>query len=121
MSDTMQPQPPETPGITEQEKTMGMVAHLLGIVYWLGPLIFWLVKKDESAYVKEQTLESLNFQITVLIAFVASGVLSAINGGLGALVWSLVALGNLVMVIMAVVASKEGVQYKYPVNLRLMK
>jgi uncharacterized Tic20 family protein len=119
MSDTMQPQPPETPGITEQEKTMGLVAHLLGLIGWIGPLVFWLIKKDESAYVKEQTLESLNFQITVLIAWIACVVLSVIK--IGGILMPLVGLANTIFVIIAAVTSKDGVQYKYPVNLRLIK
>ena len=119
MSDSMQPQDPVQPAVSEQEKTMGMVAHLLGIVGWIGPLIFWLIKKDESAYVKEQAQESLNFQLTVLIAWVACMILAVIK--IGMLLYPLVGLANLIFVIIATVTSKDGVQYKYPFNLRLIK
>lgn len=122
MSDSMQPQEPVIPGISEQEKTMGMVAHILGLVGWIGPLVFWLIKKDESVYVKEQALESLNFQITVVIGWFAGWLLSAIKLWIiGGPIMFLVGIANLVLVIMAIVASKDGVQHKYPFNLRIIK
>ncbi len=35
------------------EKVMGMLAHILGAVTsFLGPLIIWLIKKDESPFVE---------------------------------------------------------------------
>ena len=119
MSDTIEPQVPEQPIISEQEKTMGMLAHLLGLIGIIGPLIIYLIKKDESAFVKEQTLESLNFQITVLIAWFASILLLAVH--IGGFLFPIIGLGNLILVIMATVAAKDGVRYKYPINLRLIK
>src|ERR1043165_9293283 len=51
--------------------TMGMLCHLLGIFTWfLGPLIIWLIKKDQHPFVDDQGKESLNFQITTAIACV---------------------------------------------------
>jgi uncharacterized protein len=53
---------------TPDEKTMGILSHILCLVGgFIAPLVIYLVKKDESAYVREQAKESLNFQITVLI------------------------------------------------------
>ena len=40
--------------ITQEDKTMAMLCHLLAIVSWfLGPLIVWLIKKDQSKFVDE--------------------------------------------------------------------
>ena len=51
------------------------------LLSFLGPLIIWLMKKDESAFVNDQGKEALNFQLTLLIAqVVAVGVASATCG-----------------------------------------
>ena len=50
-----------------------MLAHLLGaLLGFLGPLIIWLVKKDDHPFVAEQSKEALNFQLTLLIWYVAA-------------------------------------------------
>ena len=41
--------------IKPEDRTMAMLCHLLGIVTWfLGSLIVWLIKKDQSKFVDEQ-------------------------------------------------------------------
>ena len=65
-----------TESISQDEKTMALLAHLGGIFFGFIPsLIIWLIKKDESAFVAEQAKEALNFQITVMIGFVISFIL----------------------------------------------
>lgn len=62
------------------EKTMGMLAHLLvGVTYLLGPLVSWAIKKDESPFVNDQGKEDMNFQITVISALVVSTVAGAVH------------------------------------------
>jgi uncharacterized protein len=71
------PPPPATPveagvptEIKSEDRTMAMLCHLLGIVTWfLGALIVWLIKKDQSKFVDDQGKEALNFQLTMLIAY----------------------------------------------------
>src|SRR5580698_5587671 len=59
----------------QDSKTMGMLAHLLGIVGIVGPLIIWLVKKDKSPFVNDQGKEAVNWHISVIIAMVILGVI----------------------------------------------
>ncbi|MBE0535833.1 MAG: DUF4870 domain-containing protein [Phycisphaerae bacterium] len=100
---------------------MGMLCHLLGLLTsFLGPLIIWIIKKDSDAFVDEQGKEALNFQITVLIAMIASGILVPVCG-IGGLTALVVLIGNLVLSIMACVAASKGEHYRYPVCLRLVK
>lgn len=99
---------------------MAMLAHLLGIFTgFIGCLIIWLIKKDESAFVDDQGKEALNFQITVLIALVAAWLLTFLCIGL--LLLPAVVIANVVFCILAVVESNKGVAYRYPVTLRLIK
>lgn len=111
---------------SSQERTWGMLCHLLafaGIVVpfgnIIGPLVMWLVKKEESAFVDYHGKEALNFQITVTLATIASLLLSFVIIGIPLLV--LVWLANIVFIILATVAANKGEYYRYPVSLRLIK
>ena len=61
---------------TSDEKTMSMIAHAGGIFFgFLPALVVYLMKKDESSFVKAEATEALNFQITLMIAYVVASVL----------------------------------------------
>ena len=85
----------------------------------IGPLVMWLLKKDQYAFVNDQGKESLNFQITVLIAMAVAFVLVFVL--IGFILLPLIGIAALVMVIMASVAASNGKSYRYPFTLRLIK
>lgn len=105
---------------TNDEKTMGMLCHLLALFFFfLAPLIIYLVKKDQSKYIEEHAKESLNFQVTVMIAFVASGIL--IFARIGIALWAIFHIFRVIVGIVATIKSGEGMMYRYPFTLRLIK
>ena len=105
---------------SKEARTMAMLAHLLGIVTsFLGPLIIWLIKKDEDAFINDQGKEALNFQITIAIAMIVSGALMFIC--IGFFTALAVAVANLILCIMAGLKANEGISYRYPMTLRLIK
>lgn len=111
---------PVAQGTSNDDRNLAMLAHLLGIVSgFVGALIIWLIKKDQSAFVDEQGKEALNFQITVMIAFVGSWILMFVL--IGMLLMPLILIGNLVFCILAAVAVSKGEHYKYPFAIRLLK
>jgi len=102
------------------DRNIAMLAHLLGIVSgFVGALIIWLIKKDQSAYVDDQAKEALNFQITMLIAFVGAWILMFVL--IGMLLMPMLLVANLVFCILAAVAASNGKSYRYPVAIRLLK
>jgi len=116
--------PPAAPegAATPEQKTMSMLSHLLGIFTGvIGPLVIWLINKDKPnvEFVVDQSKESLNFQITVLIASFAAGVLTMVL--IGFILLPAIILGNLILCIMAAMKANEGVAYRYPFALRLIK
>jgi uncharacterized Tic20 family protein len=101
------------------EKNIAVVTHITGIFFSIFPgLIVWLLKKDESPYISEQAREALNFQITLLIAYLIAGVLVFVL--IGFLLFFLVWLANIVFSILAAVAASKGENYRYPISLRLI-
>ena len=110
----------------QDSKTMGMLAHLLGIfTNWIGPLIIWLIKKDQSPFVNDQGKEALNWQLTVFIAYFVLSVVRAFMPALVGCVLTLLLLGawivNVIFVIQGAMAASKGVAYRYPIALRLIK
>jgi uncharacterized Tic20 family protein len=108
--------------VPQDQKTMAMLAHILGIfTSFVAPLVIWLINKDKTdqPFVVDQAKEALNFQITVCIAFFAAGVLSIVVIGL--LLIPVIGIANLILCIMAGLKANEGVEYRYPFALRLIK
>jgi uncharacterized protein len=128
MSTSFMGPPPEAPQYvpTADERTWGLLAHvsgliafLLGGLTFLGPLIVWVIKKDQSPFVADQAKEALNFQIAVFIALLISGVSMLIC--IGFILAPVVAIGALVYSIIAAMEANKGVYYRYPYTIRLIK
>jgi uncharacterized Tic20 family protein len=104
--------------ISANDRNIAVLTHLGGIFFSVVPgLLVWLLKKDENAFLGEQGREALNFQITLLIAYMFCYVLMFILIGflLGAVVW----LANIVLCIVAATRASKGENYHYPFTLRL--
>ena len=98
----------------------GFSGFLSGIGWILGPLIVWLLKKDEFPSVDAHGKEELNFQISILIYYIglfAAGFLTC-----GITWFAMVALGivHLVLMVIAVVKASDGQLFRYPMILRLI-
>ena len=135
------PPPPGEPmagAPSAEERQWAMFAHLSALLgalltgVWgggwgcfIGPLVIWLVKKDTMPFVNDQGKEALNFNITVAIAFVVLFLLSVMTFGIGLIIaiplWIIIGISWLVFTIIAAIKANEGVLYRYPFTLRLIK
>lgn len=105
---------------SQDEKTMALLSHILTIIGgFLAPLIIYLLKKDESTFISDHAKESLNFQITLFLAYVVCIILMVVL--IGAFLFAIVAILQLVLVIIATIKANEGKLYKYPFNIRFIK
>lgn len=114
----------------KDERMWGMLCHLAAFIGLIGPLVVWLIKRDQYAFVNDQGKESLNFQITVFICLAVLQVASRILFLLFvtaplALVTGLamfaVGVFNIIQIIMASIKANEGVAYRYPFALKLVQ
>lgn len=97
-----------------------MLSHLSYFVLALiAPLIIMLTLGTRSAFVRSQSVEALNFHITLLIASLVGAITLII--GIGVVILIAVWIGGLVLAILAAVKSYGGEDYRYPVNIRLVK
>ena len=115
-----QPIGAEQASLTKDDTNMAMLCHILAIFTgFLGPLILWLIKKDESSFVDHHGKEALNFQLTVLIAMMFSGLLVFLC--IGFFLIPVIGIVDLVLCIMAAVKASRGEEYRYPINIRFVK
>lgn len=109
-------QPPLSPA---DERTWALISHLSFFVLSVfGPLIVMLVFGSRSEYVRRQSVEALNFHLTVAIALVASLPLMFLF--IGFLTFAAALVYGMVMSVIAAVRLSDGADYHYPVTLRMI-
>ena len=92
----------------------------------LGPLIIWQMKRNEFPSVEEHGKESLNFQISAVIYFLGVAAITAVTwifciGFLFLPVLAVIHFGAIILAVIAGIKANEGIMYRYPLNLRLIK
>lgn len=123
----VEPSIPADAAISKDERMWGMFAHLSafagivlpGVGQILGPLVIWLIKRETMPFVNDQGKEALNFQITMTIGFVIAFALCVVF--IGIVLLPMLGLADVIFTIIAGVKANEGVAYRYPFILRLVK
>ena len=114
-----QPYAQPTAMTPEQARQWAMFAHLSGLLLGvIGPLIIYLVKKDEDPFVADQSREALNFHLALMIALFVS--ILAIFVIIGIFLLPVVIIGAWVFQIIAAVQANKGVWYRYPITIRFI-
>jgi len=131
----MDPLPPNDPKpLTPSVRTWTILCHASAFLGFFvpvaghiaGPLIVWLVKRDESPEIDEHGKESVNFQISMFIYASILGVITFILlfvliGFLLIPLFAILFLADVVLVIIASLKASEGQLYRYPLTIRLIK
>ncbi|UMZ74470.1 DUF4870 domain-containing protein [Natranaerofaba carboxydovora] len=106
-------------GQMAKDTSMSVVAHVLGLLTgFLGPLVMYLVYK-ENDFNRDQIIEALNFQLTIIIGYLISGVLMLVL--IGFLLAFAVGIFSFIFCIIAAVESSKGNAYRYPFAIRFIK
>jgi len=106
------------------ERNWAVAAHLSGFVgafvalAFLGPLVVLLAEGRRSAYVRAHAVEALNFNLSVLLWLLLSGVLVLVLIGIPMLVG--VGILYLVSSILGAMAASRGDAYRYPLTVRFV-
>ena len=119
-------QTPPTPISSADVRTWNVLCHasaLLGFFFpWAGhiiaPLIVWLIKRGDSPEIDAHGKESINFQLSMLIYSMISGILCLILIGFALL--AILHIVNVVLVIIASIRASEGKFYRYPITIRFL-
>ncbi|MFC9918882.1 DUF4870 domain-containing protein [Agromyces binzhouensis] len=121
------PPPPPGGGAYQQnqplspadEKLWATLIHIGGILFgFLPALIGYLVLKDKGPFIREHTATALNFQITLLIAYVVGSILTFVIIGIFLLLAAWIAA--IVFGIIAAIKANNGEYYVYPVAIKFV-
>jgi uncharacterized Tic20 family protein len=124
MSTTPPPPPPPQAGAQPMSdsdaRLWAMLGQLSGIILsFVGPLVIMLVFGPRNAFVKKESTEALNFQITVIIGYIVSFVLTFVL--IGIFLFFVVWILALIFMIIAALKNNQGIEYRYPINIRFVK
>ncbi len=115
-----------TEAAPKSARTWAMLCHLLALVQLvgvpfgniIGPLVMWLIKRNDHPFIDGHGKESLNFQISMTIYILVSGLLALFVIGLPILF--VVGILDIVFPIVAAVAASDGRDYRYPLTIRFL-
>lgn len=118
-------------GLSADVRTYGMLIHLsafaasLAAVGFVGPLIMWLIKREEHPFLDHHGREALNFNLSILLYGVIGVALSVLTLGVGLVVVipGAVVIGVMwfVTTIIAATKANAGEGYRYPMSIRFIK
>jgi uncharacterized Tic20 family protein len=111
---------------TSEERNWAMACHLASFAGYvipmgniIGPLVAWLMKREELPLVDDQGKEALNFQISMTIYLIISAILILVV--IGAVMLLILGVLNIVFPILAAIAANRGERYRYPLCIRFVK
>ena len=128
MMDEWPPMRDLDPPPSRDEKNIAMLAHLLPLLGFLipgmnivVPLLIWLTKRNESAFLDHHGREALNFQISLTLLAAIWLALKLIIVGLFFLpLVPVVVILALILMIRAGLKASGGNYYQYPFCVRFV-
>jgi uncharacterized protein len=125
---------PHPSGLSSEVRNWGLAAHLsayLGAwvaLAFLGPLVVWLLKREEHPFVEHHAKEALNFNLSFLLYGIIGGVVAIPIGlltlGIGlipiAIIAAVLVIAWLILPILAAVKAANGEGYRYPFTIRFI-
>ncbi len=111
--------------ISSDERLFSVISHLSGFLMYIVPpfnivvpLIIWLIKSEENAYIRHHARQSTFFQILIIVALAVSGLLCLVL--IGFLLLPVVVVFHIVCTILASIAANRGEMYVYPYMDRIL-
>jgi uncharacterized protein len=125
MSDSGQPASYDA-GASKDERNLAMFAHLSAFAWLIfppggnvvAPLLVWLTQREKSAFAADQSLEALNFNLTVFLAGIACGLLCIV--GIGVFLSIILGIVWLIGTIIGAIRASEGQRFRHRFTLRLV-
>jgi len=120
--------PPDSPDpVSPEARKWATICHISaligalgnGVGFVLGPVIVWLLQRDEDPYIDEQGKRAVNFQLTLTAAAICCGLLFFLVFPLLLLIP--IALAMMIFPIIAAVKTSNGKDYHYPFSIRFVK
>ena len=113
-----------------QARNWAMAAHLsslvmlVGVPFFLGPLVAYLLGRDRDVFVAYHAKEALNFSISLVVYAVVAMAVTIATLGIGLIVvvpaLLVAAPAWLILTIIAAMKAADGQWYRYPLTMRFV-
>ena len=116
----MNASPPPPPIITSDEKLWIVLSHL-SLLFGFGlllPFIIYLVKRADSPFVRHHSAEALNFHISLYLYLLACVPLWFFFIGIP--IAMAIGIAGFILSIIAAIRATDGIEYRYPLTIRLV-
>lgn len=90
-----------------------------GIGFLVGPLVLWLIKREDHPFIDEQGKEAVNFQLTMMISFFVAALLIFVV--IGIFLLPILGILDVVLTILAAIRASTGEHYRYPFSIRFIR
>ena len=108
------------PIVNDNDRILALILYIVSLFFpILGPLIIWLIKKDESEFIDYHGREYFNFLISIILYSIVSVILAFLLVGI--LLIYIVGIYSFVMTIIAAVKAYDGQYYRIPYTLRILQ
>ncbi len=105
---------------SSDERLLAMLIYVTSFFTTIiGPIIIWLIKREESAFIDYHGKEYLNFVISYFIYGIVAAISMVIL--IGFLLAPIVGIAAFVFTIIAAVKAYNGEMYRIPLIFRLIK
>ena len=114
------------PELTSDARNWAVLCHLAGLFgagvplvgHVLGPLVVWLIQRNEHPFIDDQGKEAVNFQISMVIYGIIGALLVCVVVGI--VILPVLYVLDVILVIVAAVNASRGEAYRYPMTIRLI-
>lgn len=104
----------------ETHRLYAMFLHLSAILFGVfGPLVFWLVKRNDSRFINRHGIHAINFQLSMFAYSVAAFILCFFI--IGFFILPFLPLLNIVCCLTAAVKAADGERFIYPLCFSFIK
>ncbi|MCD8500745.1 MAG: DUF4870 domain-containing protein [Bacillaceae bacterium] len=104
---------------SSDERLFAMLIYLSSFfTAFIGPLVLWLIKKDESEFVDFHGRQYMNFLISYAIYGIISAILVIVLVGIFLVI--AVSIAGLIFTILAAVKAYDGERYQIPFIIRFL-
>lgn len=105
--------------VEKDERTLAMLIYVISFfTAFIGPLVIWLLKKDESDFINHHGREYFNFLISYTVYSIISAILIIVV--IGAFMLAIVGIAGLILTIVAAIKAYEGDYYRFPMIFRIL-
>ena len=120
MTSETSPVYPSAP-VGTSDKALMILSHLSALfgVGLILPFVVWLVKRHDPDTVAAHAAEALNFHLSLLLYALLLVPLCIFLIGIPLLI--IMGLASIVLAIIAAVRASDGLLYRYPLTIRLVK